>query len=355
MIAMIGGVALVLEGGNVYAHQREAQNASDAVANAGATVLAEQLGGSTKTDADVAKATTAIASSNALTSYVGYYTNVTGHMLTPAGVQTTSTTDAAHVGAGGQIPTGAQGVQVSGTQTFGTSFARVLGMNQFTATADATAVTGVLSGGRFLPVVFPINIVDCQKNGDLGIGDTNWTLSDPPLTSPPHPHPVGPEYIVPLCKTGKGSFMILDLDGTKNNCAVEVINPPAIQWSTFPVDVATDNGNNCAKQMVDAVNALQGHVVMVPICDGSCVTQGQGNNATYHIIKVAAFFLDYMSDSSGPCQTGTSPTYGTPVTPIRGNGSSSCIAGWFVRYVTSGPVGAGPVTGAGAIGVQLIK
>lgn len=355
MIAMIGGVALVLEGGNAYAHQREAQNASDAVANAGATVLAEQLGGGTKTDTDVATATTAIANANALTSYVGYYTDVTGHMLTPAGVQTTSTTAAAHVGVG-PIPTGAQGVQVSGTQTFGTSFASVLGMNQFTATADATAVTGVLSGGRFLPVVFPINIVDCQQNGDLGIGDTSWKLSDPPMK--PHPT-VGPEYIVPLCKTGAGSFMILDLDGIPNNCDEEVTNPPALQWNQFPVDVATDNGNNCAKKMVDAVNALQGHVVMVPICDGACETQGSGSHATYHIIKVAAFFVDYMSDSNNKnnslCQAGTSPTYGTQVTPIRGNGSSSCIAGWFVRYITTGPVGAGPVTGADAIAVQLIK
>ena len=49
MIALIGGVALILEGGNAYAHQREAQNASDAVANAGATVLAQQLGGTAKT------------------------------------------------------------------------------------------------------------------------------------------------------------------------------------------------------------------------------------------------------------------------------------------------------------------
>jgi Flp pilus assembly protein TadG len=41
MVAMIGGVALVLEGGNAYAHQRIAQNASDAVATAGASVLAQ--------------------------------------------------------------------------------------------------------------------------------------------------------------------------------------------------------------------------------------------------------------------------------------------------------------------------
>ena len=52
--------------------------------------------------------------------------------------------------------------------------------------------------------------------------------------------------------------------------------------------------------------------------------------------------------------TDIGPTGQTLVT-IAGNGSSSCIAGWFVRYVTSGPVGAGDVTGAGAVSVQLIR
>ena len=47
---------------------------------------------------------------------------------------------------------------------------------------------------------------------------------------------------------------------------------------------------------------------------------------------------------------------GTSLVPIRGNGSTSCLAGWFVRYITSGPVGAGPDRRrSGAIGVQLVK
>ena len=41
MISMIGGVALILDGGNAYAHQRGVQNGADAVANAGATVIAQ--------------------------------------------------------------------------------------------------------------------------------------------------------------------------------------------------------------------------------------------------------------------------------------------------------------------------
>jgi Flp pilus assembly protein TadG len=346
MISMIGGVALILEGGNAYAHQRMVQNGADAVANVGATTLAASLGGSPKTDADVAAAMTALSSSNGLDSYNGYYTDYQGHLLTNGGGQATNTTAAAAVGAG-TIPAGAQGVQVGGTQAFGTTFGRVIGFSQFSASAESTAVAGALTGGQFLPVIFPVNIVDCSVNGDTGIGDTNWSLSQPGEP------PVGQEYIVPLCKTGGGSFMILDFDGTPNNCDAEVANPPALQFPSFPVDIASDNGNNCAKKMVDEVNKKHGQVVLIPICDGNCVT-GNGSNAFYHVIRVAAFYLDYMSDQNGGKNTACQGN-GTTLIPIRGNGSSSCIAGWFVRYITTGSVGGGQIQGGGAIGVQLIR
>jgi Flp pilus assembly protein TadG len=363
IITMIGGVSLILEGGNAYAHQRVAQNATDAVANAGATVLAQKLGGAVKTDADVLASIDSVATSNELTSYDAYYTDVKGALLTPAGTTTTVLADAARVGpADGDstIPPNTQGVQAGGSQQFGTTFARAIGIDQFTASAVATSVTGGLTGGNFLPVVFPVNIVDCETNGDLGIGDTSWLLSQPD-GSDADSYPDGQEYIVPLCKTGGGSFMILDLDqslgGPKNNCDDEVTNPPAIQFANFPVDVASDNGNNCASQMVDEVNALHGTVVLVPVCDGDCVTGG-GSSATYHIIRVAALYIDYMSDTNNPnnplCQNHTGAS-GQSLVTIRGNGSSSCIAGWFVRYMTSGPVGAGDVIGSAAIGIQLVR
>jgi Flp pilus assembly protein TadG len=346
MISMIGGVALVLEGGNAYAHQRIVQNDADAVANAGATVLADYLAGTVRTDGDVANAMAALATANTLDAQNGFYTDWKGKLLTPAGLFAASTATAAMVG-GGVIPATAQGVQVGANQAFGTTFGRVIGFNSFTASAEATAIAGPLTGGLFLPVIFPVNIVDCSINGDLGTGEANWTLSGPPLT--PGGTPNGQEYIVPLCKTGGGSFMILDLDGTANNCADEVTNPPALQFLDFPVTLPSDNGNNCAKQMVDEVNAKSGQVVLIPICDTDCVTSG-GSHATYHITKVAAFYLDYMSEKSSDCQGN-----GSTLVPIRGNGSSSCIAGWFVRYVTTGSVGAGPISGAGAGGIQLIR
>ena len=52
MIALISLTALVLEGGNAYAQQRVVQNGADGAANAGAVVLAQRLGGSSRTDAD---------------------------------------------------------------------------------------------------------------------------------------------------------------------------------------------------------------------------------------------------------------------------------------------------------------
>jgi Flp pilus assembly protein TadG len=355
MIAMIGGVALILEGGNAYAQQRVVQNGADAVANVGATTLGQKLGGATRTDAQVAAAMTALSGSNALDSYNAYYTDWQGHLLTASGTLAPNTASAANVG-GGTIPANGQGVQVGASKAFGTTFGRVIGFSQFVASAEATAVAGALTGGEILPVVFPVNIVDCSVNGDVGTGEANWTISNP--GSPP----VGQEYIVPLCKTGGGSFMVLDLDGTPNNCDQEVANPPAVQFAGFPVDIASDNGNNCAKPITDYVNAnLRYHTVLIPICDNTvgdpCGTQG-GSHAQYRITRVTAFFIDYMDDSNNRnnsnCQSHVSGT-GQQLVTIAGNGSSSCIAGWFVRYFKTGPVGSGTIGNTDAVGVQLIR
>jgi Putative Flp pilus-assembly TadE/G-like len=353
LLVMIAGVALLVDGGNAYGQQRSVQNGADAAANAGADVIAQKLAGLTKTDADVASAMSSVAGFNNIAP-LGYYTDVSGQPIDASG-NVVAVGSAAQVGAGGAIPPNAQGVHVGGSRTFNTTFARAIGLNTLTASADALAVTGKVIGGSFLPVVFPINITDCSGNGNLGTGKDQWPVSQPGI---PPAHPVGQEFIVPLCKTGGGSFMVLDLDGIKNNCAYEVLHPAAIQWDSFPVDVASDNGNNCAKQMSDAVNSLHGQTVLVPICDdNNCNTSG-GSHATYHITGVVAFYIDYMDDSNNKnnsnCQAHTNAD-GQTITPIAGNGSSSCIAGWFVRFITAGPVGSGPIGNADAIGIQLIK
>ncbi len=359
LIVLVSGVALVLEGGNAYQNQRSVQNASDAAADAGATVLAAHLAGVSKTDADVLSAINASAGFNTVTA-AAYYTDVYGQPIDASG-NVVAVNLAVAVGAGpsGAIPPNAQGVHVGSDRTFPTALARVIGINSFKASAEAIAITGKVTGGKLLPVVFPVNITDCSGNGNLGAPKNQWDISQP---GTPPAHPVGTEYIVPMCKTGGGSFMVLDLDGISNNCAYEVTHPTSIQFDSFPVDVASDNGNNCAKPLADAVNALTGDdkTVMIPICDNNdCNTSG-GSHASYHVTGVVSFYIDYMSDSNSngnpECMSHmNSDTPPQQLVTIAGNGSSSCIAGWFIRFITAGPVGAGTVGNGDALGIQLIK
>jgi Flp pilus assembly protein TadG len=355
LLVMVAGVALIVDGGNAYAQQRGVQNGSDAAANAGVDVLAQRLAGVTKTDTDVKNAILASSGLNSITA-TAYYTNVTGQPIDASGNATTPAL-AAQVGSSTPIPPNAQGVHVSGNRSFPTTFGKAIGFNNLTASADAIAITGKVIGGAFLPVVFPVNITDCSGNGSLGIGKDQWQVSQPGV---PPAHPVGQEYIVPLCKTGGGSFMVLDLHGINNDCANEVTNPKPVQFASFPATVNSDNGNNCAKPLADAVNALPAgsRTVMIPICDDNACNTSGGSNATYHITGVVAFYIDYMDDSNNQnnsnCQSHTN-AQGQSLVTIAGNGSSSCIAGWFVRFITAGPVGAGPIGNADSIGIQLIK
>ena len=332
MVGMIAFAALILEGGNAYAQQRVVQNGADASANAGAVVLAQRLAGTSKTDTDVFTAVSAAATNNRIDAFVAYYTNVSGQYLDNAGAVTTNKANAAVVGSGDAvdaIPSNAQGVALDSDRTFPTFLGKAIGFNSFKASANATAVTGKLIGGRFLPVVFPISIVDCDTNGSLGsVPADNWQLAQPD-DNDADLQPEGIEYIVPLCKTGGGSFQILDLDPTQR-CDDEVANPPSIQWDVLPVDVDSDNGNNCAKPIADYVNAnLVGETVLIPICDNTvgtdpCGTTG-GSHATYRITRITAFYIDYMDDSNNRnnsnCQSHTSPS-GQQLVTIAGNGSS---------------------------------
>jgi Flp pilus assembly protein TadG len=371
MVAIVSLVALVLEGGNAYAHQRQTQNAADAAADAGAAVIARRFANASLTDGNV---NTAIQSSIGVNLAAGstataYYTNVKGQFMNSAGVAPVAKVNAAVVG-NGVFPPGAQGVAVNASQPFGAFIGRAIGFTSFTSSAEATAVAGALVGGVFLPVVFPVNISSCEGSGALGSQEINggWTLSQPPTS--PGGTPDGQEYIVPLCKTGSGSFQILDFDPSLK-CEEEI----ALGLETtlnIPGYVNSDNGNDCAKKILDAMNSKHGTIVNVPICDngpdadqpiGNCDTKG-GSNAEYHIVKVASFWLDYMSDKNklndpnSPCQSlPNGSRIFLPGTDIEGNGSSSCIVGWFIRYVSAGTVGTDgpPDANNDTIGIQLIK
>jgi Flp pilus assembly protein TadG len=364
ILTLIFMSALILEGGNAYAQQRVTQNGSDAAANAGAVILAQRLGGYTETDADVLSAVTTIAGANSIATFTAEYTDINGKILDSSGaVASSSGQPPAVVGQVGSIPTNAAGVHFGGTRSFGTLFGRSLGFNSIDASADATAVTGRLLGGAFLPVIFPVSISACDNSGVTEpFTQDEWTTSSAPAS--PGGYPTGPEYIIPLCKTnaqgnGGGSFQILDLDPNKT-CLEEVQQPPFITWTSFPVQVHVDVGNNCAKPIADEVNAnLHLKPVLIPICQGGCVPQGGGNNAYYDVVGVTAFYIDYMFDSNSQnnpdCQGGVGSGGDPLINVIEGNGSSSCVHGWFVQIIRAGPVGSGTIAPTDSIGVQLIK
>ena len=96
--------------------------------------------------------------------------------------------------------------------------------------------------------------------------------------------------------------MILDIDPDKD-CEEEVANPSSIQFndsrSTSPPTTATTARRRSRTR--SALKHIQGTVQMIPICDGDCVTSG-GSGGTYHIIRMVAFYVDYISYSNDPSE-----------------------------------------------------
>ncbi len=355
LVALVAGVALVLEAGNAFAQQRVAQNAADAAANAGAVVLGERLGGAPRTNANVLAAVNASAAANALAAPVAFYTDIDGNDL--AGGPVPVPNDA------GAPPTGAAGVRVGGERDFGTFFGKVIGLSQFKASADATAVAGLLdgvcpaeAGCGLLPVTFPVLISTCEfPHSTTPIGQGPYTLVDINQRTDAN------MSIVPLCTTGPGSVGWLDLG--PGNLAQEIVTPTNRAFD-LPVWLQTQTGNSNAVE--DEINDnYAGKIVLIPMFDGTCKQQpagtnlsdcpagqeGTGNNTWYHIPKFTGFLLDeafIAGNNSADCENGP----GSPL--MGGNGSQSCMKGWFIRFITQGPVtSGGGVDDSSAIGIQL--
>jgi Flp pilus assembly protein TadG len=384
MVIMVAMVGLVVDGGYAWGRQRQTQNASDAASEAGAVVLAQNIAGvqPAKTDADVDAAVTAVLDSNGTARKAAYYTDVSGNLLTPAGVATTNADEAALVG-GGAIPPGGAGVETIGLQTFDTFLARVIGVNQFTATTPATAVAGYLTqicsaaaGCDVIPVTFPVTLLTCTNTGQ-----------DPQPVQPPSFWQIGNDPIViPLCGNGAGNVGWIDWYPDQTYCgngAAEVVceindpNNPAIDLPSWQYVAQT--GNISSSQVENALNnKYAGKIAQIPQFDGTCNTQpsgvtlsdcpeanvgGQGQNQWYHLPQFAAFQFcgptipactakgftkgAYVNGNNPICET---IDYGVP-------GTGQCLVGRFVRFISKGTVGPGTGSSSGtdAIGVQLIR
>jgi hypothetical protein len=361
MTVLLAVGAMVVDGGNGMAQQRGTQNGADAAALAGAVVIAEKMGGQTVTDSDVSSAVSTAfvqnATDNSASYYVDYNNNVVGT-----------------VGRGGSIPSDAGGVQTGGARTFDTFLAGIMGMNTWTATAQATAMAGALrsvcsadDGCSVMPVTFSIPITTCDgSNRPLRIG-VDWPLVGLDIARADTTGRY--ESIVPLCKNGPGGVGWLDMGcGTLRDS----ITTPCNSSFDIPTWLHTESGN--VNNVESAVNAYSGNVILIPMFDATCrdvpnsglpadcTDPGNGDNLYYHIPRFAQFLLDRAYIQGGNAASCNS-TPGSPL--VGGNGGTSCFKGWFVRYIRQGKVGnfqscseAGGTTDClhePILGVQLVK
>ena len=390
MVVLVVMVGLVIDLGALYSQQRIAQNGADAASTAGTLVIAENLGSATdiKTDQDVYVAVNAMAAKNGLAGVSAAYTNDVGQPLDPP-VNVTNTVQ--------PIPEAARGVRAGGSRTVDATFTRLAGFNLFTATAEATVVAGKSSGEcvldedgcALLPVTFPVEIYECDTSGNLIPGTGTWIGAPPPGADPTDPYwpLVGLESlpstadpdgdpsklaILPLCKgasTGSGAFGWLDLDPGIPNLPGEITGP-----LTVPVDVPdwfkTQSGN--PNSVEDELNAYLHTTVLIPLNNGACRIdpgvattcpvgmEGKdpvGDNTWYYVHTLGNFYIEEVNVKGADVDKCASPP-GHPLVPVTsGAGFLGCLKGWFVNYVTSGPIVPGEdiVRGQTSISIQLIK
>jgi hypothetical protein len=280
-------VATIVDGGNVLAQQRVAQNGVDAAAEAGAVLLAERLAGADEPsggwDVNISGRIAQVAAANNITITVAYYTDICGIPLRSDGTgainanNTENLAVALQVGNSSHILPGGTstapdcpsrvvgpvaGVLVLGGKNIGTYVARAIGISSFTVTTRATAVAGYLQGycdatqGHYcalLPVAFPVDIVTCNGNNRPIDTGQAWEFNR--------------VYKFPLCSNSPGNVGYIDWDPPNGGaselvCSILTADNPAIDLPSWQYVTATGNtnggGGSCHMSVEDAIRTYEG-------------------------------------------------------------------------------------------------
>lgn len=372
MVAILAMVALVVDGGNTFSQQRMTQNATDSAANAGATVIAKNLLTGTETDAAVHAAVLAAAAANQTTVVDMQYTDVAGNLI--AVVVGSAPTTA--------IPANAAGVKVSGQRTFDAFVSRIIGIDSFTTTTDATAAAGSLvgvcpaeAGCSVWPVTVPVTTFLCDANGDLQPQSGPW------LTN-------GTIVELGLCRAGPGNVGWLDFhppSGGASELADTIIYPDNDDITVPDWYFVAETGNVNSIQVEDALRTYRDDLVLIPLFLDTCNVdpgdgpsgpldcpsgqRGNGQNLYYLFQAYAGFRLcgpetlgcdefDRLDGTALDLDVSQGAyLVGTPSECSSGNGPTGCFFGRFENVVFSGTIAASPGNPGGplAVGVQLIK
>jgi hypothetical protein len=405
-------VATIVDGGNVFAQQRVAQNGADAAAEAGAVLLAERLAGASDPsggwDININGRIAQVAAANNITVRGAYYTDICGIPLQSDGTAAIGSdkkedltvalkvNNPSHILPGGtatapdcpnRLVGPVAGVLVIADKQVGTYVARAIGIKTIQVTTRAAAVAGYLQGycdateGHYcalLPVAFPVDIVTCDGNNSPIDSGTPWSFNT--------------VYKFPLCSNAPGNVGYIDWSppngGTSELvCSILTADNPAIDLPSWQYVTATGNtnggGGSCHMDVETAIRTYDGQVVLAPQFDLTCnpahngtpdstspavitapnygcpagALGGSGQNQWYRFPSFA--FLELCSPSTAGCGglEGAYISGNNSAICDTGNGATACLVAKFVNIMATGTVGAGVGSGTGskAIGVQLIK
>jgi putative Flp pilus-assembly TadE/G-like protein len=405
-------VALIVDGGNVLAQQRVTQNGADAVAEAGAVMLAERLAGANEPsggwDLNIAARLAQTATANNMTVEAAYYTDICGIPLESDGSgainldRTENLAVALQVGNGSHVLPGGTatapdcpnrlvgpvaGVLVIARKDVAAFVAGAIGIRSFRVNTRATAVAGYLQGycdateGKYcalLPLASPVNIQICDGNNKPIDQGTPWVFNV--------------VYRIPLCAGSPGSVGWLDWDPPSGGtgevvCSILTADNPAIDLPSWQYVTATGNSNGgggaCGMSIEEAIRTFEGQVVLAPQFDLTCnpASNGDPDSSVPAVITAP----DYGCPAGDLGASGTNQWYRMPSFAFlelcgpavagcgglhaayiggsnaaecdTGNGATSCLVGKYKHIMATGTVGAGVGSGTGnkAVGVQLIK
>ena len=381
------GTAVVIDGGNAFVQQRRTQHAADAAAEAGATQLARRMSGVSISDADVLAAINASANSNSLSSVVSAeYTDRDGTILGTVGA--------------GSIPSSTQGVKVVGDLDFNTYIAGLAGQGNWTATADATAITGFATDtgfGAVIPLTFPILMTWCQNGPTkMFFPDDGITVTSPPEDWNPAlgtPWPFGPNNVIaiPLCQNGPGNIGWIDWDppgGGVPDVAADILGGSSPPITTPKWYYATETGRNTA--LDTPMDFWEGKDIQLPIfhaeadnpatptineeligtCDATptddqrdlsdCPTADIGANGIgwYYFDTVAVFHLEHAYIQNNNQAACNDPALASPASPPgSSNPVNNCLIGYFKEKVVGKNLTVGGTTATSRfqpLAIQLI-
>jgi Flp pilus assembly protein TadG len=269
MIAMAG---LVLDGGNAYLQRREAQNAADSAALAGAWQMS-QIGA---TNGQVAVSVNDYVARNGASASSVVYVQSNGAAMNAVSSYTASSAP----------PAGAVGVSVAAGKSVPTFFMRVLSINTVSAVADAAAMTG--------PVSAVNGLVPMALNLDAASSPVGTLVS---LSSPLGDGGNGTYNLqsIDTVAAGLGPFRDAMCNGIQTGVTIGLGSYRAYQNPTL-----LDDERYCLNQRIGLApsetwnNFATGspRMMLVPVANGD---MGEGS---IRIIGFRAFFLERVDGSN---------------------------------------------------------